>query len=167
MMRNSLRLGLILGIAAAIPLTGAGQADKMKIGDLAWMAGSWTGSMDGNAVERSCSQLTAGSMMCMMRVIAGQQVVWMEFSMMRATADGIVLDTRFFTGDGQPSPPVSTELRLKSASPDEAIFENPNGTQPKLESVTRNGPDSMSSHADLVDSKGKASTMEMAWTRVR
>ena len=106
-------------------------------------------------------------MMCMMRVIAAQKVVWMEFSVLRETASGIVLDTRFFTADSQPGDPISTELRLKSATAKEAVFENPNGTQPKWESITSTGPDEMTSHAELVDSDGKTDAIDAHWKRVQ
>jgi hypothetical protein len=165
-MQRFLRGSLILVIAAALQAAGVGQAAKPRLTQMAWMAGNWNGTLDGNVVERNCSEPKGDSMICMMRVIAGDKVAWLEFSVMRETADGIVLETRFFTGNGQPSAPTATELRVKSATADEVVFENPNGTQPKSESVIRTGPDSMSSHADLVDSKGKASSMEMIWMRI-
>ena len=157
---------LCLAILTAIPHPALGEG-KTKVSDLKWMAGHWTATLGGNTVKRSCSEPAGGSMMCMMRVIAGNQVVWLEFSVMRETADGIVLDTRFFTSDGQPSDPISTELRLKSVTGDVALFENPNGTQPKIESITRGAADKMSSHADLVDAQGKTTSMDIAWTRAK
>ena len=105
-------------------------------------------------------------MMCMMRVITADKVVWLEFSQMRETKEGILLDTRFFTPDGQPAAPIATRLRLKSATPTEWVFENPNGTQPKSQSVTRQGQDAMTAHSDLIDSKGKASAIDSEWKRL-
>jgi Domain of unknown function (DUF6265) len=103
----------------------------------------------------------------MMRVIANSKMVWTEFSVLRETATGIVLNTRFFTADAQPSDPIATELRLKSATTDEAIFENPNGLQPKMESISRTGSDVMKSHAELVDADGKTTAIEAVWKRVQ
>lgn len=154
------------GVIVLIAATAMGQS-KIRVSDLAWMAGTWNGAVGGAQVERTCAQPVGGSMICMMRVIASEKVVWMEFSVLRETADGIVLDTRFFMPDLQPGPPVSSELRLKSATASEAVFENPNGTQPKMESITLLGPDEMNSHADLVDEQGKASAIDARWKRVQ
>jgi len=137
-----------------------------KVSSLGWLAGTWTATMDGNTAERTCSAPAGGSMMCMMRVIAEQKAVWLEFSIMRETESGVTLDTRFYTGDEKPADPVAVQLRLKSATSDEVVFENPGGTQPKSESVRRTGRDQMKSHAELVDAQGKTSTMDIAWTRV-
>jgi hypothetical protein len=155
----------ILWSAVLVAMSMAASA-QTKVSDLGWMAGNWKASIEGNTAERSCTAATAGSMMCMMRVIAGGQVVWMEFSILRDTSAGMLLDTRFFEGNGNPSAPISTELRLRSATADQAIFDNPSGTQPKSESVTRNAPDTITSHADLVDSKGTADVIDVVWTRV-
>jgi hypothetical protein len=106
-------------------------------------------------------------MMCMMRVVAQRQVVWMEFSVLRQTTSGTVLDTRFFDGDMKPSAPIMVQLRLKSATANELIFENPAGSEPKLESITRVADGEMNSHADLVDSKHNASAIDVHWKRVQ
>jgi hypothetical protein len=140
---------------------------NLNINDLGWMAGNWTASMDGNTAERSCSNPTGGSMTCTLRVIAAGKVVWLEFSALRETPSGIVLDTRFFTPDLQPADPVSNELVLKSATANEWVFENPHGTQPKDAIVTRIGENAMKGRADLVDQQGKASVMDISWQRVR
>jgi hypothetical protein len=42
------------------------------------------------------------SMTCMTRVGAGGNVVWLEFSERRETADDMILDTRFFSGTAEP-----------------------------------------------------------------
>jgi len=104
---------LVLVFVLAIP--GIAQ-DKTKVSDLAWMAGDWTATVGANTADRSCSEPVGESMMCMMRVIADGKVVWLEFSVLRAMADGVVLDTRFFSGDAQPAQPISNELRLKHAT---------------------------------------------------
>ncbi len=106
-------------------------------------------------------------MTCTLRVIAAGKVVWLEFSVLRDTPNGIVLDTRFFTPDLQPADPVSNELVLKSSTANEWDFENPNGTQPKDAIITRLGENAMNGHADLVDQQGKASVMDISWQRVR
>ncbi len=153
-----------LGLMAALAVGGSAQ-DRPRVSSLGWLAGTWTAAMEGNTVERTCSAPAGGSMMCMMRVVAEKKLVWLEFSVMRETDSGVVLDTRFYTGDQQPADPVAVQLRLKSATDDEVVFENPTGTQPKRESVRRTGHNQMSSHADLVDAQGKASAMDVVWTR--
>src|ERR1700733_6276307 len=156
--------GVGLVLVLAVPGTAR---DKTKVSDLQWMAGGWTATVGANTADRSCSEPVGESMMCMMRVIAADKVVWREFSVLRATPDGVVLDTRFFSGDAQPAPPLSNELRLKSATATEWTFENPNGTQPKLETITRDGQGAMSAHAELIDSHGRASAIDSKWRRTR
>ncbi|MGO9322951.1 MAG: DUF6265 family protein [Terracidiphilus sp.] len=160
------RILIVMGLIASITYPATAQT-KASINDFAWMAGDWSASLGGNTAERSCSKLTGGSMTCALRVIAAGKVVWLEFSALRETANGIVLDTRFFTPDLQPADPISNELVLKSATANEWVFDNPNGLQPKDAIVTRLGNDAMRSHADLVDQQGKASVIDVSWQRVR
>ncbi|MGA2908076.1 MAG: DUF6265 family protein [Terracidiphilus sp.] len=160
------RILIVVGLIAFITFPATAQT-KANISDLGWMAGDWTASVGGNTAQRNCSELTGGSMTCALRVIAAGKAVWLEFSALRETANGIVLDTRFFTPDLQPADPVSNGLVLKSAAADEWVFDNPNGTQPKNAIVTRLGDDAMRSHADLVDQQGKASVIDVSWQRVR
>ena len=158
----------ILAVSALFASLGsAAFAQKgAKIDDFQWMAGNWTASLGSNTADRSCSQATGDSMMCMMRVFAANTVVWMEFSVLRETPNGIVLDTRFFSRDAQPAPPVSNQLHLKSATPTQIVFENPSGNQPKMETIVRDGTDSMSAHAELIDANGKVSAIDSKWHRV-
>lgn len=160
------RILAIVGLFVAMSIPATAQT-KANINDLAWMAGDWNTSMGGSTAERSCSKLVGGSMTCTLRVIAAGKVVWLEFSVLRDTPNGIVLDTRFFTPDLQPADPVSNELVLKSSTANEWDFENPNGTQPKDAIITRLGENAMNGHADLVDQQGKASVMDISWQRVR
>ena len=154
--------------ALAAPLGPSALAQKSaKITDFEWMAGNLTASLGANTADRGCSHATGDSMTCMMRVFAANKVVWMEFSVLRETPDGIVLDTRFFSGDAQPAPPVSNQLCLKSAKPTGFVFENPTGNQPKMETIVRDGTDSMSAHAQLIDANGKVSAIDSKWHRVR
>jgi hypothetical protein len=166
--------GLVAALFACVVLCTAksftqvpAQAAALKVNDVAWMAGNWIGTVAGARAERVCAVPVGGSMMCTLRIIQQQQVVWMEFAVMRDTPKGVVLDTHFFDGNGTPSGPVSNELKLTSATADKATFDNPGGTQPKSEYVLRTGPDSMTSHADLIDEKGNASAIDVTWTRAR
>jgi hypothetical protein len=156
---------LLWTVILALPALAIAQT-KPKITEMGWMAGHWTGTMQGATVDRYCSQPTGGSILCMMRVIAQNQAVWHEFSTLRETPTGIVLKTRFFNGDFAPDDPVETTLTLTKATATAIELDNPHGSQPKHELITSTGPDSMISHADLIDDKGVASAIDMKWTRV-
>jgi hypothetical protein len=158
-------LGCVVFCSAKIVAQSPAQGAAPKVSDVAWMAGSWNGVVGGARAERTCAAPIGGSMMCTLRVIAANQVVWMEFSVLRDTAKGVVLDTHFFDGDGTPSGPISNELKMTGATADKVTFDNPGGTQPKSEYILHTGPDSMTSHADLVDEKGVASAIDVVWTR--
>lgn len=138
-----------------------------KISDFQWMAGNWTANVDGKSADRNCSQVAGGSMMCMTRIIAENEAIWLEFSVLRATSNGIVLDTRFFSGDAQPAPPVSNELRLKTTAANVWTFESSTGNQPKTVTMTRDGSWSMAVHADMIDADGKSSSIDAKWQKAR
>lgn len=91
----------------------------------------------------------------------------MEFSVLRQSANEIVLDTRFFEGDMKPGKPITVELRLKSTTAKELVFENRAGSEPKIDSITRVADREMNSHADLVDSEGNARAIDVHWKRVQ
>lgn len=169
---NKVLGAVIIGISAlAAAQTISAQAvvkagETAHLSEMAWMAGHWTGSAQGATIDRYCTQPAGGAVMCMMRVIARNKAVWHEFSSLQETPSGIVLKTRFFNGDLAPDDPVETTLTLTKATATTLEFENPHGNQPKRESITSTGADSMVSHADLIDEKGVASAIDMKWTRV-
>jgi hypothetical protein len=160
------RAWIIGTLLATASLCGAFGQQDAKVSDFQWMAGNWTANVDGRIADRSCSQVAGESMTCMLRVIADGKAIWLEYSVLRATPNGVVLDTRFFSGDMQPAPPVSNQLRLRSATSTTWTFENPTGTQPRTETITRDGPQSMTAHADLIDAQGKSSSVDAKWQKV-
>jgi hypothetical protein len=141
--------------------------NRVRVSDLSWLSGVWHANVTGGIAEETCSQPTGGSMACMLRIIAGGNVVWLEFTVIRETATGIVIDTHFFNPDSQPAPPISAELQLKSAESNAWHFENPTGTQPKAETITSTGPDTWANHVEFIDAKGNKTSLDASWNRAR
>jgi hypothetical protein len=156
----------ILVVLFAISLASLAE-DRARVSDLAWLTGVWHANVSGGIAEETCSQPAGGSMACMLRIISDGNVVWLEFTVLRETAAGIVLDIHFFNSDSQPAQPASAELQLKSAENHAWHFQNLSGTQPKAETITVTGPDSWTNHVEFVDAKGNESFLDATWTRVR
>ncbi len=121
--------GLVAALFACVVLCTAksftqvpAQAAALKVNDVAWMAGNWIGTVAGARAERVCAVPVGGSMMCTLRIIQQQQVVWMEFAVMRDTPKGVVLDTHFFDGDGTPSGPISKRAQTDQRNRGQGYF---------------------------------------------
>jgi hypothetical protein len=156
----------VLVVLFAISLASQAE-DRARVSDLAWLTGVWHANVSGGIAEETCSQPEGGSMACMLRIISGGNVVWLEFTVIRETAAGIVIDIHFFNADAQPAQPASAQLQLKSAENHAWHFQNLSGTQPKAETIISAGPDSWSNHVELVDAKGIESFLDATWTRAR
>ncbi len=154
----------VLAVLFAISVASHAE-DRARVSDLAWLTGAWHANVSGGVAEETCTPPTGGSMACMLRIISGGNVVWLEFTVLRESATGIVIDIHFFNADAQPAEPASAELQLKSAENHVWHFQNLSGTQPKAETVISTGPNSWTNHVELVDAKGNESFLDATWTR--
>jgi hypothetical protein len=118
---------------AAVALSGAARAQSApSIDALAWMAGSWTGTMGRAAIEEHWIAPRGGMMLAVSRTTAGDRTVAFEFLRIEARADGV-----FYVAQPGGRPP--TEFRLTSSAPDAATFENPQHDHPKIIRYRRDG----------------------------
>jgi uncharacterized protein DUF6265 len=156
-------LGMCVALFAASLVLPA--QNRERVSDLAWLAGVWHANVAGGIAEETCTQPAGGSMACMLRIISAGNVVWLEFTVIRETATGIVIDTRFFNPDSQPAQPISAELELKGAENHEWHFENQAGTQPKTETISFTGPDTWANHVEFIDAKGNKTSLDASWNR--
>jgi len=85
-----------------------------KIGDLAWLAGHWQGSMPDGWFEDHWSEPRAGMMIGMFRMIGpdGKTGI-LEFEQIVETPDGIELRFRHFTADLEPKEEAKKPLTLR------------------------------------------------------
>lgn len=111
--------------ALALALFGAlaAQDTKAGIGAVGWMAGSWTGEMDGGIFEEHWMKPAGGSMVGMGRLVVKDKTVLIEFIKITETKDGLVMGV---------TPNGRTEVLFPcvKAGKDEAVFENPKHDHP-------------------------------------
>lgn len=77
-----------------------GQAsEKASLADMAWLAGSWTGSGFGGANEEMWSKPAGGSMIGMYRLVKADKLVFFETMMIVERDGSIVLRIKHFNPD--------------------------------------------------------------------
>jgi hypothetical protein len=84
-----------------------------------------------------------------------------------AANGGIEEHVRFFTPALEPNDPPVVTLVLKSLSPNQVVFENPSGNDPKRSTLTWDSADASHSHIELMSSQGKSVFIDADWKRVR
>lgn len=137
------------------------------LADFAWMAGRWSGNVGKNPIEYECSQPRDLQMMCMFRVFDEKNVLALEFISLLETPAGMKEHISFLTPALESNGPGAVTLELESIAPDHITFVNLAGTRPKRSTVLRNGNDAFTSHIEMIDDQGKASTMEAHWQRLK
>jgi len=93
-------------------INGSVQAESVSIEDLAWMTGSWTGTLGPLTVEESWSSAYGGSMDTMIRLSNADGITMVELIVIREHEDSLVLHLRQFS----PSLELRTsqDMRLQS-----------------------------------------------------
>ena len=146
-----------LTVIAAIVLSGATHAQSTpSIDALAWLAGSWTGTMGRAAIEEHWIAPRGGTMLAVSRTTAGDRTVGFEFLRIEQRADGV-----FYVAQPGGRPP--TQFRMTSSGPDTATFENPQHDHPKIIRYRREGT---TLGAEIEgDEKGKHVKQSFTFTR--
>jgi hypothetical protein len=144
--------------AAAAPAT---------VEDFAWMAGRWTGMAGAASIENVCSAPARGQMMCMFRSSNDQKVLSLEFISLIQTPGGIEEHIRFLLPDLTDDDPKSVTLKVESHTAGKTVFVNPDGNMPKRTTLTRNGPDEMLSHIEMITPQGKSIFIDAKWDRAK
>ena len=153
--------------ALAAAGTTSGATAPAKVADLNFLAGHWEGHVDNARIEQTCSIADPAVMVCMFRLMDEKGTQMLEFYSLRDTASGVEERVRFYSPDLKEEPGDGLTMKLASSSPTTFVFENPNGTYPKRSTLTRTADDQFHSHIELVDSKGKASTIDADWKKTK
>jgi hypothetical protein len=136
-----------------------------RVASLHFLAGHWEGHVDDARIEQTCSIADPAVLVCMFRLMGEKGTEMLEFYTLRDTASGVEERVRFFSADLKEEPGDGVTMKLASNSPTTFVFENPTGTYPKRSTLTRVGNDGFHSHIELVDRKGKASTIDADWKK--
>ncbi|HEX5760022.1 MAG TPA: DUF6265 family protein [Thermoanaerobaculia bacterium] len=129
MPRQVCRAALVVVVLIFLLAGGAGAAEPHTVADLMWMAGRWSGTVDGMASEETWNPPLGGSIIGTFRVLRGGTPVFYELMAIEQEASGPVLFLRHFgSGLVDTRPDVIrlplTDLTLGEDS-QEAVFAGP------------------------------------------
>ena len=156
----------LFGHAPTVDKSPPPEVAKASLEDFQWLSGHWEGGVDGNPIEEFCSKPDRGLMMCMFRVMDTQKNLGLEFFTLQNKPDGVEERIRFLSPDLEEGKSAKTVvLRVTHITRTESVFENRNGSYPKRVTLTRNGPDEMTSRIELIDEAGKPALIEAHWKR--
>ena len=94
------------------------------IGDVAWLAGAWVGTMGSRSIEERWSPPLGGAMLATSRTVKGDKMVAFEFLRIVQRDGGLVYKA-------QPGGKPPTEFVLTELSATRAVFENPRHDSPQ------------------------------------
>jgi uncharacterized protein DUF6265 len=139
---------------------------KASLTDFEWLSGHWVGGVEEISIEEFCSKPDRGLMMCMFRSMDTQKTLALEIITLQNKPDGVEERIRFLSPDLAEGESAKTVvLKVTHMTPNESVFENPEGSYPKRVTLTRNGPDEMTSRIELIDEGGKPALIEAHWKR--
>lgn len=116
---------------------------KARIGELAWIAGAWTGMLGERTIEQHWSAPLAGSIVAMYRSIQGGRPTLYELLAIEQEGEGLVLRIKHFTPGqglvGQEAKDQSNDNTLVSIDGKTATFQGGSADSPVQ--IRFNSPD--------------------------
>ena len=103
---------------------------RASIGQVAWMAGAWSGGGGGTTFEERWTPPAGGAMLAVSRTVKGDRMVEFEFLRIVERNGGLVYIA-------QPGGRPPTDFVLTEVSADSATFENPSHDFPKMIRYTK------------------------------
>jgi hypothetical protein len=150
-----LRTLLVLAVIGSL-LGRASQAPKPALNDLAWLAGSWTGSTGGADMEEHWTAPRGNSMIGMHRDVGKGRTLSFEFLRIEQQGQQIV----YLSMPNGRSP--ATPFPLKEASANRVVFENPAHDFPQRIIYWKDGNDLRARIEGTIN--GKAGSEEWRWS---
>lgn len=143
----------------------------LRAEDLAWIAGSWKGQVDGGLIEEMWTAPTPGekgAMLGSFRWLRGEKVVVYELLSLEPGPQGLTLFLRHFRPglvalEEKDAPFV---FHLVSAAPGEVTFDSKDPARPTRLTYRRAGDDTLIAVLDRTRD-GKATSEEFRYSRVR
>jgi hypothetical protein len=150
---------LILGIVlvGCLSLSAEDPAKKVTVNDLGWLAGSWSGTVNGITTEETWLAPKGGNMLGVNRTTGGKATAF-EFMRIAEGKTGLA----YFA---QPSGKPSTEFPMKEFTGKKVVFENKEHDFPQrvIYQLTADGE----LHARIEgEINGKSRSMEWKWKPV-
>ena len=117
--RRMMRLILALAVVSSLSAGRAEQASKPTLDSLAWLAGSWVGTVRGVEMEEHWTAARGGSMIGMHRDVGKSRTLGFEFLRIEQQGDQIVY---LSMPNGRSA---ATPFPLKEGPGTRVVFENP------------------------------------------
>jgi hypothetical protein len=140
------------------PAAAAARSDDRVLGDLAWLAGHWSGTSEGADVEEHWTVPTGGTMLGNARTVQNGKTVFFEYLRIEEK-DGAILYLASPMGRDPPTP-----FTLVERTQDRLVFENPEHDFPQRIVYTREG-DKLRARIEGVQ-QGKVTSSEWVYARV-
>ncbi|HEY3289340.1 MAG TPA: DUF6265 family protein [Anaerolineae bacterium] len=107
------------------PSASANYPVNVGISQLAWMAGSWSGTVDGDHVDEHWSAPAGGMMLGMFRWLKNERVYYYELLVIEPTPNGLVLRLKHFDSglNGWEEKDMAIAYPLVHLGEREAVFE--------------------------------------------
>ena len=140
---------LTLAVSVSAAAQGTRPAARGTLKELAWLAGTWSGSNGPVTFEERWTPAAGGAMLAVSRTIKGDRMVAFEFLRI-VERDGTLLYI------AQPNGRPPTEFTLTAITADSATFENPMHDFPKMIRYSRRADGSL--EARVSDGGEKAET---------
>jgi hypothetical protein len=127
----------LVGLAGVSPAAQGGKpAVRGTLRQLAWLAGTWTGSGGPVTFEERWTPAAGGAMLAVSRTLKGDRMVAFEYLRIVERDGGLV-----YIAQPNGSPP--TEFTLTAITADSATFENPKHDFPKMIRYTKRADGSL------------------------
>lgn len=150
-----MRILIALAVVGSL-FTRGEQAVKPALADLAWIAGSWTGTIQGVEMEEHWTKPNGGSMIGIHRDVAKGRTVSFEFLRIEMQNDQLV----YLSMPNGRSP--ATPFPLKELSGTRVVFENPAHDFPQRIIYWKDGHDLRARIEGTMN--GKAGGEEWRWS---
>jgi hypothetical protein len=145
-MRMTLAL-IVLG-SVAIAQTARPPA-RASIGQVAWIAGTWSGGAGGTTFEERWTPSAGGAMLAVSRTVKGDRMVTFEFLRIVERSGSLV-----YVAQPEGRPP--TDFVLTEVTADSATFENPSHDFPKMIKYTRKNDGTLEARISDGGQKGES-----------
>ena len=145
----------VLAAAAA----SAPERPAPTVSDLAWLAGSWSGTEGKVKTEEHWTPPAAGTMLAVGRTISGDKTVFIEYLRIETREDGL-----YYVA--MPGAKTPTDFKLKRLAEGEVEFENPQHDYPQRILYRRNPDGSLTARIEG-DAAGKKGPQELRYQRVK
>ncbi len=175
-MRNARTLGVMVTVCLLAAATAPGQQPNTEntvrlaegatsppatLGDMAWLAGSWTGEGLGGQVEEIWSPPQAGAMMGMFRLLRDGKTVFYELMTLVEEGGSLVLRLKHFGPDltGWEEKAETVDFPLVAVAGDRLLFDGL--------TFSRHGNDAVTIYVAISAEDGAVRDEAFRYTRVR